>query len=118
MKEIVNAVNFERIFYLPDEITSQLKKIEVFRRNQAKQSLSALDFAICNGWNYGKFNELLSYSDDKIQIPFSHECRLLGNGRDRFNDKKSVFAAQLEVVVVANYLWMRQQLEAFKINRN
>lgn len=80
------------------EITSQLQKLEVFRRNQAKQSQSALEFAIRNGWAYGNSTELLSYSDGNIVIPFSHESLLLGNGRDGFKDKKSVLAAKLAYI--------------------
>jgi hypothetical protein len=79
-------------------ITSQIKKLEVFRRNQAKQSQSSLEFAIRNGWRYGNSTDLLSYSDGKIFIPFSHESLLLGNGRERFQDKQSISAAKLAYI--------------------
>ena len=67
----------------------------MFQRNQAKQSQSAHEFAIRNGWTYGSSTELLSYSDGNIIIPFSHENLLLGNGREKFKNKKSVHAAKV-----------------------
>lgn len=80
------------------QITSQLRKIEVFRRNQAKQSQSALEYAVRNGWTYGNSTELLSYSDGKVHIPFSHESLLLGKGKEGFKDAKSRFAAKLAYI--------------------
>lgn len=79
-------------------ITSQLEKLEVFRRNQTMQSKSALEFAIRNGWIYKGSTELLSYSDNNIYIPFSHESLLLGKGRKAFADQRSVFAAKLAYI--------------------
>ncbi len=80
------------------KISSQLQKLEVFRRNQAKQSQSALEFAIKNGWKYRSATELLSYSDGNILIPFSHESLLLGKGREGFNHTRSIIAAKLAYI--------------------
>lgn len=80
------------------KITSQLQKLEVFRRNQSKQSQSALEFAVKNGWAYGRSTELLSYTDGNILIPFSHESLLLGKGREAFKDTKSIIAAKLAYI--------------------
>lgn len=79
-------------------ITSQLEKLEVFKRNQAKQSQSALEFAKQNGWCYGGETELLSYNDGKILIPFSHENLLIGKGKETFTDERSVLAAKLAYI--------------------
>lgn len=80
------------------EITVQLGKIEVFKRNQAKQSQSALEFARQNGWMYGDSTELLSYAADGITIPYSHESLLLGKGKQVFTDEWSVWAAKLAYI--------------------
>lgn len=80
------------------EINCFLKRIKVFSRNQAKQSRSALDFAVRNGWAHDNPTTLLSYSDGKIHIPFSHESLLLGKGKKIFKDRTSISAAKLAYI--------------------
>jgi len=81
------------------DLDQQIKRIEVFKRNQKGQSGSALSFAKQNGWKYRDSTEaFLSYSDGSVEIPFSHERLLLGDGKDKFLDILSVNAAKLAYI--------------------
>jgi len=80
-------------------LNKHVKEIGVFKRNQKGQSGSALALARKNGWKYGASTEdFLSYSDGCIEIPFSHERLLLGDGREKFADTLSINAAKLAYI--------------------
>jgi hypothetical protein len=79
-------------------IKAQIAKMRVFLRNQKNQSASAYVLARRNGWIYHDETDLLSYSDGPIEIPFSHERLLLGDGVGKFTDELSISAAKLAYI--------------------
>jgi hypothetical protein len=92
MSRYMNSV--EAIYMQPSFKGFELKSFSVYKRNQSSQSESAKEITLGSEWQYSNQVDSLQYRDGDIEISFSHESLLLGQGRKVFLDKRSILAAK------------------------